>query len=146
MLMTTMILYQGALHALADGAISLEDEGAGYAIGRQAIRKTLFSLDNIQLAQRKSGLSSLELKIVNFFSNPSPGRKDDTQSIDLLSNVLIIATTNPPKRSDPAGITQTILDSAGSGDAEAVDIIAQQVSDFVDNTLSRLLTLSHMGM
>lgn len=116
----------------------LGDEGAGYAIGRQAIRKTLFSLDNINLSERKSGLSSLELKIVNFFSNPSSGRKDDAQSIDLLSNVLMTSDDKSAK-SRIAGITQTILDSAGSGDAEAVDIIAQQVSDFVDNTLSRLL-------
>ncbi|KUL90177.1 hypothetical protein ZTR_02178 [Talaromyces verruculosus] len=122
----------------------LGDEGAGYAIGRQAIRKTLFSLDNIQLAQRKFGLSSLELKIVNFFSNSSSGRKDDAQSIDLLSNVLM-ANDDKSAKSRIAGITQTILDSAGSGDAEAVDIIAQQVSDFVDNTLSRLLDSQSHG-
>ena len=53
----------------------LGDEGAGYAIGRQAIRKALFSLDNIKLAQGKTGLSSLEMKIVNFFSGSSSGSK-----------------------------------------------------------------------
>ncbi|EEA26297.1 hypothetical protein TMatcc_005437 [Talaromyces marneffei ATCC 18224] len=116
----------------------LGDEGAGYAIGRQAIRKTLFSLDNIKLAQRKSGLTPLELKIVNFFSNSSLGGKDDAQNIDLLSKVLM-ANDDKSAKSRIAGITQTILDAAGSGDAEAVEIIAQQVSGFVENTLSHLL-------
>lgn len=116
----------------------LGDEGAGYAIGRQAIRKTLFSLDNIKLAHRRTVLSSLELKIVDFFSGSSSGRKDDALNIDLLSDVLM-ASDDKSAKSRIAGITQTILDSAGSGDAEAVDIIAQQVSDFVENTLSRLL-------
>ncbi|KAL2860027.1 hypothetical protein BJX68DRAFT_275482 [Aspergillus pseudodeflectus] len=116
----------------------LGDEGAGYAIGRQAIRKTLFSLDDIKLAPRKSGLSSLELKVVNFFSKCSSEANDDVRDIDLLSNVLM-ASDDKSAKSRIAGIAQTILDSAGSGDAEAVEIIAQQVSGFVDNTLTRLL-------
>lgn len=116
----------------------LGDEGAGYAIGRQAIRKALFSMDNIKLTQGKTGLSSLEMKIVNFFSGTSSGRKDDPLDVDLLSKVLM-ASDDKSAKSRIAGITQTILDSAGSGDAEAVDIIAQQVSDFVQNTLSHLL-------
>ncbi|EED22174.1 glucokinase regulator family protein, putative [Talaromyces stipitatus ATCC 10500] len=116
----------------------LGDEGAGYAIGRQAIRKTLFSLEEINLCQRKAGLSPLELKILNFFSDTTLGRADDVRNIDLLSNVLV-ASDDKSAKSRIAGITQTILDSAGSGDAEAVEIIAQQVSDFVENTLSRLL-------
>lgn len=116
----------------------LGDEGAGYAIGRQAIRKTLFSIDSIKLAQRKSGLSSLETKIVNFFTNSLSGRKVDSLDIDLLSNVLM-SSDDKSAKGRIAGVTQTILDSAGCGDAEAVDIIAQQVSDFVDNTLSHLL-------
>jgi N-acetylmuramic acid 6-phosphate etherase len=116
----------------------LGDEGAGYAIGRQAIRKTLFSLDDIKLSQRKSGLSSLELKVVNFFSKCSSEANDDVLDIDLLSNVLM-ASDDKSSKSRIAGIAQTILDSAGSGDAEAVEIIAQQISGFVDSTLTRLL-------
>lgn len=116
----------------------LGDEGAGYAIGRQAIRKTLFSLEKFNLSQRKPALSPLEFKILSFFSDSSLGRKDDAHSIDLLSKVLM-ASDDKSAKSRIAGITQTILDSAGSGDAEAVEIIAKQVSDFVENTLSHLL-------
>ncbi|KAI2957749.1 hypothetical protein CBS147323_8855 [Aspergillus niger] len=116
----------------------LGDEGAGYAIGRQAIRKTLFSLDNIKLARQKSGLSTLGLKIVNIFSNYSSKGNDDALDIDLLSNVLM-ASEDKSAKSRIAGIAQTILDLAGTGDAEAVGIIAQQVSRFVDHTLTRLL-------
>ncbi|OJJ65791.1 hypothetical protein ASPBRDRAFT_164676 [Aspergillus brasiliensis CBS 101740] len=122
----------------------LGDEGAGYAIGRQAIRKTLFSLDNIRLARQKSGLSTLELKIVNIFSKYSSEGNDDALGIDLLSNVLM-ASDDKSAKSRIAGIAQTILDLAGSGDAEAVGIIAQQVSRFVDNTLTRLLDPQSRG-
>jgi N-acetylmuramic acid 6-phosphate etherase len=116
----------------------LGDEGAGYAIGRQAIRKTLCSLEEISLGQRKAGLSPLDMKVVEFFSGSPVGRESDVSNIDLLSNVLT-ASDEKTAKSRIASITQKVLDLAGAGNAEAVDIISQQVSGFVDNTVSRLL-------
>lgn len=116
----------------------LGDEGAGYAIGRQAIRKTLSSLENLTLSHRKSSLSPLETKILNFFSSSSFNTESDIEKVDLLSNVLM-GSDDRTVKSRIASVAQMILNSGGRGDAEAVDIIARQVSDFIDNTLSRLL-------
>lgn len=116
----------------------LGDEGAGYAIGRQAIRSTLFSLEDIAISQKVASLSPLQSKILNAFRRSSRESQGDSQDIDLLSNVLM-GHDDKSAKSRVAGITQMILDAAGSGDSEAVEIIAQQVSDLVDNTLSRLV-------
>ncbi|CRG89174.1 N-acetylmuramic acid 6-phosphate etherase [Talaromyces islandicus] len=116
----------------------LGDEGSGYAIGRHAIRRTLFSLEEINICHRKATLSSLQRRILDFFSDSSSGREVDARGIDLLSNILV-ASDDKSAKSRIASIAQMILDSAGFGDAEAVEIIAEQVSDFVENTLGRLL-------
>ncbi|OKL56265.1 hypothetical protein UA08_08459 [Talaromyces atroroseus] len=122
----------------------LGDEGAGFAIGRQAVRKTLCSLEEINLGHRRAGLSPLDTKVVEFFSGSLLGRESDLSNIDLLSNVLT-ASDEGTAKGRIASIAQTVLDLAGAGNAEAVDIISQQVSNFVDNTLRRLLNPQSQG-
>ncbi|TQB68528.1 hypothetical protein MPDQ_003251 [Monascus purpureus] len=123
----------------------LGDEGAGYAIGRQAIRQALTSIENLKLCRRRSPtLSPLEQKIVAHFHGSSLGKQYDVDDIDLLSSVLA-PTDEKSAKSRIAGVTQAVLNEAADGDAEAIAIVSDQVSDFVDTTLTRLLDPQSSG-
>lgn len=122
----------------------LGDEGAGYAIGRQAIRQALTSIENLKLHRPSPTLSPLEQKIVAHFHGSSLGKQYDVDDIDLLSSVLA-PTDEKSAKSRIAGVTQTVLNEAADGDAEAIAIVSDQASDFVDTTLARLLDPQSSG-
>lgn len=116
----------------------LGDEGAGYAIGREAIRQTLWSIEGFQLGLQKTPLTSLAKRIISIFDETSPSPKEKSVAVDLLSKVLRGGDDQLTK-TRIAGVTQTVLDAAGKGDEEASNIVSIQVSALIDRTLYRLL-------
>lgn len=115
----------------------LGDEGAGYTIGRQAVRQALSSIEDVNLGLR-SNLSPLERGIIAFYGK---NEDDHAGNIDLLSGILVSggddASSNAKTRI--ASITQTILDAAANGDQEAKAIILAEMAQLIDGTLGRLL-------
>lgn len=117
----------------------LGDEGAGYAIGREAIRHTLWSIEGFQLGLQHAPLTSLAKRIISMF-NDSSALPEETSSVsvDLLSQVLVGGGDQLTK-ARIARVTQTVLDAADEGDDEASRILSTQVSAIFDRILSRLL-------
>lgn len=116
----------------------LGDEGAGYAIGRQAICQVLSSIEEMKLSQRTSTLSRMEQDIVSFFNSSSGLKEDEVSELDLLSKILM-ATGEQSGKSRIASVTHIVLSAVTSGDGQARDIVSHQVSHLIDTTLGRLL-------
>jgi N-acetylmuramic acid 6-phosphate etherase len=116
----------------------LGDEGAGYAIGRQAICQVLSSIEEMKLSQRTSTLSRMEQDIVSFFNSSSGLKEDEVSELDLLSKILM-ATGEQSAKSRIASVTHIVLSAVTSGDGQARDIVSHQVSHLIDTTLGRLL-------
>lgn len=116
----------------------LGDEGAGYAIGKQAIRQVLSSLEDMKLGLGTSTLSLMEREVVSFFNGSLRLENDDHREFDLLSKVLI-ASDERSTKTRIARVAQIVLTALASGDSQAKNIISREVLFFVDNTLSRLL-------
>ena len=120
----------------------LGDEGAGFTIGRQAVRQALSSVEDLNLGLR-STLSALERRIMAFYGN----KQDGSNHVDLLSSVLSGGgdATTASTKTRIASITQIVLETAASGDQEAVDIIIDQMTHLIDGTLCRLLDRRSKG-
>lgn len=118
----------------------LGDEGAGYAIGREAIRHTLWSIEGFQLGLQQTPLSSLAKRVISLFNDDPSALPEEafSVSVDLLSQVLVGGGDQLTK-ARIAKVTQTVLDAAEKGDEEASSILSTQVSALYDRILSRLL-------
>jgi N-acetylmuramic acid 6-phosphate etherase len=116
----------------------LGDEGAGYAIGRQAICQVLSSIEEMKLSRRTSTLSRMEQEIVSFFNSSSRLKEDDASELDLLNKILM-ATDEQSAKSRIASVTHIVLSAVASGDGQARNIVSRQVLHLIDTTLGRLL-------
>jgi N-acetylmuramic acid 6-phosphate etherase len=112
----------------------LGDEGAGYTIGREAIKHTLSFIEDQKLGLQDRSPSILERGIMEYFGC---GSSDNETTFDLLSDIL----TSHPEQSVKSRISGTarVVLTVASSDKTAADIIFSQASHLVDNTLSRLL-------
>lgn len=117
----------------------LGDEGSGYAIGLQAIKHTLASLEERKLGLCGEPLDILEKRVLDHFgpTDPSDG------NLDLLTKLLVQHPTQSIK-SRIAGIAEIVLKSVGDDKAVA-DIIDSQASVFIEKTLGRLVNPNCVG-
>jgi N-acetylmuramic acid 6-phosphate etherase len=122
----------------------LGDEGAGYAIGRQAICQVLSSIEDMKLNRRTSPLSYLEQEIVSYFHGALRLKEDDIRKLDLLSKVLM-GTDEQSAKARIAGVAQVVLSAVASGDHQATDIVSSQAFHLIDTTLGRLLDARSNG-
>ncbi|KAH8690314.1 putative glucokinase regulator family protein [Talaromyces proteolyticus] len=116
----------------------LGDEGAGYAIGREAIRYTLWSIEEFQLGLQKIPLTFLAKRIISIFNDSAALLEEGSVIVDLLSQVLVGGDDQLTK-ARIARVAQTVLNAADEGDDEASRILLTQVSALFDRILSRLL-------
>lgn len=122
----------------------LGDEGAGYAIGREGIRHTLWAIEEVQLGLQQTPLTSLAKRIISIFNDSSELSGEPSASVDLLSRVLVGGGDNLTK-ARIAKVTETVLDAAEKGDDEASRILSTQVSALFDRILYRLLIPQSLG-
>lgn len=117
----------------------LGDEGGGYAIGLQATKHTLTSLEERRLGLHEEPLGLLEKKVLSHFGyiNTADG------NVDLLTELLVQHPTQSIK-SRIAGVAQVVLGLVEE-DGTAAGIIDSQAQIFVDNTLGRLVNPKCVG-
>jgi N-acetylmuramic acid 6-phosphate etherase len=110
----------------------LGDEGGGYAIGLEAIKRTLVVLEEIALGLRTQELGDLERGVVQQL-----GRQDVVDGhIDLL-NAVLCQRSDQSVKARISTIAQIVLNLAGSNE-DATAIVVSQVAFLVDNTFLRL--------
>lgn len=110
----------------------LGDEGGGYAIGLQAVKHTLTTLEEMKLGLCEGPLGQLDKKVLNHLGCVEPGDGD----IDLLSELLVQHRTQSLK-GRIAGVAAVVLNAAET-EKTAAAIIDSQAQFYVDHTLSRL--------
>lgn len=112
----------------------LGDDGSGYGIGREALRKALYSADLCRMggAGQDEQISPLSQSIFQHFHNLYPASKPE----DLLSTILLpesggedAASVSTIKRI--AGVAKLVLSLAGT-DAEARGIVDAGMSSLTD--------------
>jgi N-acetylmuramic acid 6-phosphate etherase len=111
----------------------LGDEGGGYAIGLQAIKHTLTSLEERKLGLRQEPLGELEKKVLTHLGCADPG----DGNIDLLSELLVQNRTQSLK-SRIAGVAEVVLNTTET-EKTAAAIVDSQARFFVEHTLGRLV-------
>jgi N-acetylmuramic acid 6-phosphate etherase len=122
----------------------LGDEGAGYSIGREAIRHALCSIDEFHLGLKKTPPTSLVKRVISLFNDSSPLPEEGSLVMDLLTQVLL-GGDNQLAKSRIARAAQIVLDAAEEKDGEASEILSTQISALIDGTLSRLLNPQSHG-
>lgn len=122
----------------------LGDEGAGYAIGREAIRHALCSIDEFHLGIKTTQPTPLAKAIISLFNDSPALPEEGPLVVDLLTQVLF-SGDNQLAKSRIAGAAQIVLNAAEEGDDKASEILSTQVSALIDDTLSRLLNPQSHG-
>ncbi|KAI1826753.1 putative glucokinase regulator family protein [Xylaria intraflava] len=121
-------------HRVGGWGCLLGDDGSGYAIGREALRRALYASDSHRIAATTQVLPPLAQAVTQHFSELYPESKPK----DLLSTILVPdpalhkaenATLATVKRI--AGVAKLVLSMAGS-DEEAKRIVHAGVSSFTD--------------
>jgi N-acetylmuramic acid 6-phosphate etherase len=122
----------------------LGDEGAGYSIGREAIRHALCSIDEFHLGLKNTPPTPLVKGIISLFNDSSALPEEGSLVMDLLTQVLVGGDDQLAK-SRIARAAQIVLNASEEGDDEASEILSTQVSALIDGTLSRLLNPQSYG-
>ncbi|RJE21743.1 glucokinase regulator family protein [Aspergillus sclerotialis] len=117
----------------------LGDEGSGYAIGLQAVKHTLTSLEEKRLGLCREPLGILEKKILYHFGPTDPSDGD----LDLLARLLVQHPTQSIK-SRIAGVAEIVLNSVEE-DKAAAAIVDSQASALIEKTLGRLVNPNCVG-
>lgn len=110
----------------------LGDEGGGYAIGLEAIKRTLVVLEEIALGLRTQELGELEQRVVQQLGC----RVVADSNIDLL-NAVLCQRSDKGVKARISTIAQTVLNLARANET-ATAIVENQVAFLVNNTFVRL--------
>lgn len=111
----------------------LGDEGGGYAIGLQAIKHTLTTLEEKNLGLYEGPLGELEKRVLKRLGC----HDSDSGKIDLLSELLAQQRMQNVK-GRIAGVAEVVLNAAETHEAAAA-LVDSQSRFFVQRTLARLV-------